>query len=159
MDEEQAIKQIKAREKIAQMAAAQIKERALKEELERRVSLACVAIFAALNFALFIFTDGFVYGGINLKYFALAGDAAIALMLVFGKDPLSFAKAFFGIAAGFYSYLFFCREMEQAAVFNALYWIAAMLFTVRLKTALSIIFLIAAEAFYVALIRSIIENL
>ncbi|MBR4598393.1 MAG: hypothetical protein IKO42_08390 [Opitutales bacterium] len=158
MDEEQTIKQIKAKERVAQMAAAQLKERALKEELERRVSLACIAIFIALNFWLFLFAD-FAYGSVNLKYFALACDAIIALMLVFGKEPFSFARAFFGIAAGFYSYLFFCQGLTQAAVLNALYWLAATLFTMRLKTALSILFLILAEAFYVALIRSIIERL
>ncbi|MBO7521225.1 MAG: hypothetical protein J6T16_03185 [Opitutales bacterium] len=159
MEEEESIKKIKAREKIAQMAAAQIRDRGLKEELERRVSFACAAIFAALNFALFLFAGCFGCGGADLKYFALACDTAIALMLVFGKDPLPFAKGYFGIAAGFYSYIFFCRGMEQAAVFNALYWIAAIPFTMRLKKSLSILFLMASEAFYVALIRAIIEKL
>ena len=151
--------QISAREKAAQMAAAQLKEHAIKEEIERRVSLACVAIFAVLNFALFALGADFIYGGVNLKYAAPAMDAAIILMIIARRDAFSYARIFFALGAGFYSYLFFCQNLRQAAILNAAYWLSGALFTMRMKAALSVLFLIASEALYVALIRAVIERL
>ena len=151
--------QISAREKAAQMAAAQLKERAVKEETERRVSLACVAIFAVLNFALFALGTDFIYGGVNLKYAAPAADAIVILMIFFRRDAFSAARIFFALGAGFYSYLFFCQSLRQAAAINAAYWLSGAFFTMRMKTALSVLFLIASEALYVELIRAVIEKL
>ncbi len=150
---------LKSKDRIIEMAAAAIKEKALKEELERRVSLACVAIFTVLNFALFFFANDFVCGAANLKYVALSGDAAIFAAILLKRNPFEFARIFFAACAGFYSYLYFCQDMGQAAALNAIYWLSATPLTIRMKTKITIFTLILSECFYVALIRTIIERL
>lgn len=150
---------LKSKDRIIEMAANAIKEKALKEELERRVSLACVAIFTVLNFALFFFANDFVYGEANLKYVALSGDAAIFAAILLKRNPFEFARIFFAACAGFYSYLYFCQDMGQAAALNAIYWLSATPLTIRMKTKITIFTLILSECFYVALIRAIIERL
>lgn len=148
-----------AKDRVIEMAANSLKEKALKEELERRVSLACIAIFAVLNFALFFFANDFVFGKANLKYIALSGDAAIFAAILLRRSPFEPAQVFFAACAGFYSYLYFCLGMEQAAALNALYWLSATPLTIRMKAKTAIFTLILSECFYVALIRAMIERL
>lgn len=148
-----------SKENIANMVVNQLNAKALKEELERRVSLACIAIFAVLNFALFFFVNDFVYGGVNLKYIALAGDVAIFLAIIFKRNPFEEARIFFALGAGFYSYLFFCQDMPKIAILNAIYWLLATPLTIRMKTKITVFTLIISECFYVALIRELIERL
>lgn len=148
-----------AKDRVIEMAAKALKEKSLKEETERRVSLCCIAIFAALNFALFFFANDFVFGNANLKYVALVGDAAIFAAIFLKRNPFEFARVFFAACAGFYSYLYFCQDMGQTAAINALYWLSATPLTIRMKTKITIFTLILSECFYVALIRAMIERL
>ena len=142
-----------ARGKAAAALVKRLIEDAELEARERRTAAACLFLFMLLSAAGFAILPQPGCAGP-----AVAVLGAMMLSSLLYRTPFGAARAAAAFFAGFYSYRLYNASLEPAAAANLSYWILGALMTVRMKSKITVLALLASEAVFMYMAYLIINK-